>query len=298
MTTEDTHLLNWLAALVLPLAYLASLLEALFFRRLRGRRYNWRLAGTNLVVHIGNLVSEQLPIALALPGAWWLYEHRLFEPHKWGWWSYLVLFVVIEFTYYWTHRLGHRVRWFWVGHGVHHTSNELTVLAALRTGWTHRLMANYVLYAPILLLGFHPFVMMIGLAAAVGYQFWLHTAWTPKLGFLEGILNTPSAHRVHHGGNLEYLDCNYGGLTLIFDRIFGTYRAERDEVPVRYGLVEPLNTNNPFKIALFQFEPLIRDLRGARSVREVLGYLLGPPGWKPAGQGNTTESMRRAAGIA
>jgi hypothetical protein len=99
---------------------------------------------------------------------------------------------------------------------------------------------------------------------------------------------------VHHAANVEYLDANYGGVLVIFDRVFGTYRPELDSVPIRYGLVTPLKSYNPFTIAFHQMMPIIRDLRSARSLREIAFYLFGPPGWKPDGRGTTTEDLRRA----
>ncbi|HEY6355901.1 MAG TPA: sterol desaturase family protein, partial [Burkholderiaceae bacterium] len=115
------------------------------------------------------------------------------------------------------------------------------------------------------------------------YQFWLHATWIPTLGWLEGIVNTPSAHRVHHGSNPEYLDANYGGVLMMFDRLFGTYRAERDDVPVRYGLVRPLTTSNPLKIEFNEWSRLGADLWRARSLRAVWNALFMPPGFRAEG---------------
>jgi len=127
------------------------------------------------------------------------------------------------------------------------------------------------------------------------YQFWIHAAWIPRLGPLEWILNTPSAHRVHHASNLEYLDGNYGGVLVVFDRLFGTYIPERADTPCRFGLVEPIRGYNLLEIEFHQWIALWRDLRSARSLSEIRGYLLKPPGWRPDGQGKTTEDLRREA---
>ncbi len=154
-------------------------------------------------------------------------------------------------------------------------------------------MATYIVFAPLALLGFEPQMIFAAYSLNLAYQFWIHAEWIPKLGPLEGILNTPSAHRVHHASNVEYLDSNFGGVLVIFDRLFGTYRPERSDVSIRYGLVEPLFSYNPLKIAFHQFGPLLADLRSARNVREALGFLFAPPGWQPNGQGSTTEDMRR-----
>jgi sterol desaturase/sphingolipid hydroxylase (fatty acid hydroxylase superfamily) len=216
-----------------------------------------------------------------MPGAFWLYEHRLFDVSDYGAWSYVVLFIGLEFVYYWWHRVSHHSRWFWINHAVHHSSNELNLSAAYRVGWTAKIMATYVIFAPLVSLGFKPQYVFAAYSLNLAYQFWIHTTWIPKLGVLEGILNTPAAHRVHHASNPQYLDSNFGGVTLIFDRLFGTYRPEIDGVEIRYGLVKPLESYNPFKIALNEFGPLFKDLRRAKRLGEFIGYLFGPPGWRP-----------------
>ena len=272
----------------------AAFLEMLVLLFIVKRNYDWRSALASAALVVGRTVFEVLvPIALAMPGAFWLYEHRLMDQgNTIG--SWVLLFFGLELVYYWWHRLSHRSRWFWTNHAVHHSPNELNLTAAFRVGWTARLMATYAIFAPLVLLGFEPKLVFMAYGLNLSYQFWIHCDWIPKLGFLEGILNTPAAHRVHHASNLEYLDANYGGVLVIFDRLFGTYQAERSDVQMRYGLVEPLRSYNPFRIALHQFWPLLRDLRGARSLREVVGYLFGPPGWRPDGKGKTTEELRRA----
>ena len=124
------------------------------------------------------------------------------------------------------------------------------------------------------------------------YQFWIHATWIPKLGWLEYVLNTPSAHRVHHAANLEYLDANYGGVLIVFDRLFGTYRAERDDVPCRYGLVVPMVGYNLLRIELHQWRALARDLLSARSLRAGAGPPVDAARLAPDGRGATTEDLR------
>jgi hypothetical protein len=133
-------------------------------------------------------------------------------------------------------------------------------------------------------------------AAAIGllYQFWLHAEWIPRLGWLEYVLNTPSHHRVHHAANAEYLDRNYGGIFIVFDRMFGTFVAERDDLPCRYGLVTPLRSNNPIVIAFHEWAALCRDLWRARSFGERLACLIGPPIAAPAAGAIATSTVRHA----
>ena len=148
---------------------------------------------------------------------------------------------------------------------------------------------------PLIWLGFDPKRRLRDALAQPAYQFWIHATWIPRLGWLEYVLNTPSAHRVHHAANLEYLDANYGGVLIVFDRLFGTYRAERDDVPCRYGLVVPMVGYNLLHIELHQWRALARDLLAARSLRAVVGHLAMPPGWRPDGRGATTEDLRAEA---
>jgi len=272
---------------------LASVVEALVLRFVLKRTYDWRASGASLLLlPVGRIISELVPIAAAMPGAYWLYEHRLFTPEQYGGGYFVLLFLGLEFVYYWWHRMSHRCRWFWLHHAVHHSPNQFNLAVAYRLGITGKLMGGFFIFTPLAWLGFEPASIFVAFYLNLAYQFWIHAEWVPRLGPLEGILNTASAHRVHHAANIEYLDANYGGVLIIFDRLFGTYQAERADVAIRYGLVHPLSTNNPVKIAFHQFGPLLRDLRIARNWREVVGFLFGPPGWRPNGEGATTEELR------
>ncbi len=145
---------------------------------------------------------------------------------------------------------------------------------------------------PLIWLGFDVRTVFSVITLNLLYQFWIHATWIPRLGWMEYVFNTPSAHRVHHAANPEYLDANYGGVLIVFDRLFGTYIAERDDLPCRYGLVEPLHSYNPIKVEFAQWISLTKDLASARSPRAVLGYLFMPPGWAVSGEGNTTAEIR------
>jgi sterol desaturase/sphingolipid hydroxylase (fatty acid hydroxylase superfamily) len=192
----------------------------------------------------------------------------------------MVLFFGQEFFYYWYHRAAHRIRWFWATHSVHHSPNELTLASAVRLGWTGKLTGTVVFFTPLVWLGFSPTSVVSVLAANLLYQFWIHATWIPKLGPLEWIFNTPSHHRVHHGSNPEYLDCNYGGVLIIFDRLFGTFVEERKDIAIRYGLTQPLYSYNPLRIAFHEWIHLGGDLWRAKSWRQRLSTLIGPPGAK------------------
>lgn len=220
-----------------------------------------------------------------------LYDNRIFTMPMDGWVGWLTLFVLLEFTYYWYHRLSHEVRWFWATHAVHHSIEEMNILGSYRLGWTSKLSMAYLTHLPLMWIGFSPAAVATMLALNLFYQSWLHTNLIGRLGVLEGILNTPSAHRVHHAKNADYLDRNHGGVTMIFDRLFGTYVEERDEEPVQYGLVKPIGSTNPVTIAFHEWARMIDDLK-ARHPRHWPATLFGPPGWAPGGAGVTSKTLR------
>jgi sterol desaturase/sphingolipid hydroxylase (fatty acid hydroxylase superfamily) len=276
---------------VVPAVFALTLLEGLVLAR--RQRYDWRAFGVSSVDLVARIaVGILLPWSIAAPVVRWAVEHRLTTIALDGWVALSVLFVGQEFCYYWYHRAAHRVRWFWGNHAVHHTPNELNLSAAVRIGVFGKLTGTTLFFVPLIWLGFDVSTVVSVLTLNLLYQFWIHAAWIPKLGWLEWVLNTPSAHRVHHAANAEYLDANYGGVLIVFDRLFGTYRAQRDDTPCRYGLVHPMTSYNPLRVECAQWVSLARDLAGARSARAVIGYLLMPPGWVPHGEGNTTEELR------
>jgi sterol desaturase/sphingolipid hydroxylase (fatty acid hydroxylase superfamily) len=283
---------RFLLVVMLPLVVAASVVEAWVLSRRRA--YDWRAMGVSMF-DLATRVTLQLlvPLSLAGPLLHWAEQHRLATLTLEGWQAVLLLFLGQEFCYYWYHRAAHRVRWFWGNHSVHHSPNELNLSAAYRIGPLGRITGSTLFFVPLAWLGFDPKVVMQVLSLNLLYQFWLHATWIPRLGWLEYVLNTPSSHRVHHAANPEYLDANFGGVLIVFDRLFGTYVAERDDLPCRYGLVVPIQGHNPLKIQFGQWLAMLRDVARARSLRAALGHLFGPPGWAPDGPGQTTEELRR-----
>jgi sterol desaturase/sphingolipid hydroxylase (fatty acid hydroxylase superfamily) len=197
------------------------------------------------------------------------------------WWAWPLPFVLEEFACYWYHRCAHRVRFMWSTHSVHHSPDELTLASAYRLAWTPVLSATWVFFLPLVWLGFSLAAVFGLLATSLIYQFWLHWTLIPKLGVLEGVLNTPSAHRVHHASNADYIDKNFGGVVIVFDRLFGTYKAEDAAVPLKYGLVHPVTTNNPLVIVYGDFIEPIRELWSAKSWGDRWRLIFMPPGWRP-----------------
>jgi sterol desaturase/sphingolipid hydroxylase (fatty acid hydroxylase superfamily) len=231
-----------------------------------GRRRGKKLYSTNetmlsVIIALVQRLIAVLPLAGAAMFTPSLYELRLFSVTDDVWWYYPVLFLAVEFCYYWFHRASHEVRWFWATHSVHHSIEEMNVLGAYRLGWTGKITMASIVYSPLYVIGFEPAAVVVMTALVLFYQSWLHTTLIGKLGWLEGILNTPSSHRVHHAKNADYLDRNHGGVTMLFDRLFGTYVEEREDEPVVFGLVKPSNSTNPIRVALAEWINIIQDLR-------------------------------------
>lgn len=268
--------LPWLAAL-LVLVIGAAVLEGLVTSFVLRRAYDWRAFAASLGDAAGRRAVDALGLSIAAPVLAWAHAHRLQTLAIDTPLAFALLFVGQEFAYYWYHRAAHRVRWFWATHAVHHSPNELTLAAALRLGWTGKLSGTALFFAPLVWLGFPPLAVAGALSANLLYQFWLHAPWLPRLGPLEWLFNTPTHHQVHHASNPEYLDCNYGGVLIVFDRLFGTLADLRADVPPRYGLTTPLRSHNPVRIALHGWLALVHDLRAARGWRERLHTLFGPP---------------------
>ncbi len=204
----------------------------------------------------------------------------------------ILALIVADFVYYWEHRVAHEVRLLWVSHAVHHSAREMNTAVAFRFGIFESPWAALV-HLPLVLIGFHPLVVFAGQVAVLAYQTWIHTELIGRLGPLERIFNTPSNHRVHHGCDAKYLDKNYGGILIVWDRIFGTYQAE-EERP-RYGLARDFDSVNPLKVWFSEFPALFRDLAAARSLSEGFGYLFRRPGWRPpAARRGLSEAPRRS----
>ena len=283
---------------MLPLVLMIALAEGIWLSRSRPEGYDWKAWGCSLADVAGRRVLLLIPYTLTAPYLAWAWEHRLFTLALDNIGSFLLLFIGLEFFYYWYHRTSHTARWFWASHSVHHSANQLTLASAYRLGWFSRMTGATVFFIPLVLLGFTPTVVLTALLLNLLYQFWLHADWIPRLGWLEGIFNTPSNHRVHHARNPEYLDANYGGVLVVFDRLFGTYIAERADVPCDYGTVTPaVSSRNPFVLNFAPWAALYKDLRSARSLHEVWMYTFGPPGWRSDGEGLTTAEIRRRAGL-
>lgn len=235
-------------------------------------------SATTLWIAIGQHLVRPVEAALvALPFAW-VYGHRLFDFDPLSPLAIGALFLATEFIYYWHHRASHRIRWLWATHSVHHSPTRLNFTAAVRLGWTGNISGNFLFFLPLAWIGFNPFAIVGMLVANLLYQFFIHTELAPRLGPLEWVLNTPTHHQVHHASNQACLDKNYGGVLIVFDRLFGSFAQAPKDESLRYGLVGVAASHNPLRVALGEWSAIARDVRESHSFGTRWRALFAPPG--------------------
>lgn len=221
----------------------------------------------------------------------YIYEHyRLFNLGS-AWWVWVLLFFADDFSFYWHHRLSHEIRILWAAHENHHSSMHYNLGTALRQSWTE-LLYKYMFWLWLPLVGFEPWMILAMMSVSLAYQFWVHTEAIRRLGPLEWIFSTPSAHRVHHASNVIYLDRNHGGILIIWDRLFGTYQKELDEEPVVYGLTKNVESYNPLVIATHEYVNIANDVKHTKGFWNKVKRFFMPPGWSPDGSSLTAKQLR------
>jgi sterol desaturase/sphingolipid hydroxylase (fatty acid hydroxylase superfamily) len=235
---------------------------------------------TSIIMGIGSVVSGVFVGSLGVGAVLWAWDNRI-ATIGFEWWAFVLCFVLDDLRFYWSHRLQHRSRWFWASHVVHHSSQYYNLSTALRQPWLGQITGLVLLAVPLAYLGFHP--AMIAFAASLNllYQFFLHTESVRRLpAWIEAVFNTPSHHRVHHARNARYLDANYAGTLIIWDKLFGTFVPELDRDPPEFGLVKNIETYNPITVALGEYWAIARDIAqpGVRFL-DRLRYFLAPPGF-------------------
>lgn len=276
--------------LAIPVFIAAMAVEMLAIRFGARGDYEWRDCATSLLMGMGSTVAGALTAAAVAGLAAALWQYRLLDLPI-TWWSFALCFLADDLAYYWFHRSAHRVRWFWASHVIHHSSQHYNLSTALRQTWTGFFSLAFLFRLPLVLIGFPPALVFFCAGLNLIYQFFIHTEAVRRLPLgLEAVLNSPSHHRVHHGTNARYLDRNYAGVFIIWDRMFGTFEPERDDEPPRYGIVRNLGTFNPLWVATHEWVGIWRDLRRAASPRDAWMALAGPPGWK---SGDTADAIRQ-----
>ncbi len=277
--------------IAIPFFILAIVLEMFWARRRAPRAYEPRDTLTSLALGTGSTLVNALTAGLVAAAALWLYQHRV-ATIGWAWWAWIACFVLDDFNYYWAHRTGHRVRWFWASHVNHHSSQHYNLSTALRQTWTGFFALSFAFRIWPAFIGFDPaMIVMVG-AVNLVYQFWIHTEAIGRMPrWFEAVMNTPSHHRVHHATNPVYLDRNYAGVFIIWDRLFGSFQRERDDEVIHYGIVRQLGTFSLVWSAFHEWAGIARDLWAA-PWRYKLGYLVMPPGWSHDGSRDTSDAIR------
>lgn len=265
----------------IPVFFVLMALEWAVARARRQRAY--RLGDTIASVGLGavsqvtGLYSKVISFGIYVLVA----EHlALFELPSDAWWVWAAGLILYDFLYYWNHRIGHEVALFWAAHVVHHQSEDFNLGTALRQS-SSGFVAGWIFYLPMALLGFPPLVFAVVALIDLLYQYWIHTEQIRRLGWFDRVFASPSNHRVHHGVNDRYLDKNYGGILILWDRIFGTYEDERDDDPVVYGTRKPLQSHDPIWANLEVYAALARDSWRTRKLADKFRVWLKPPGWRP-----------------
>jgi sterol desaturase/sphingolipid hydroxylase (fatty acid hydroxylase superfamily) len=228
---------------------------------------------------VGNVIVNLLTKTSILGFYLFLYQFRLFDISTGSLWIQIILtLIVIDFVYYWFHRTSHRVRFFWGIHMNHHSSEEMNFLVSLRQAWFNPLF-RLPFFFILPLIGFDPLLTFVVGAASTLWAVIQHTQTIGKLGPLEWFMVTPSAHRVHHGVNIEYLNKNFGNLFIVWDRIFGTYAEEKEEVI--FGLTNNVKTFNPFRITAFSWIQFVNDFKASNNLSDKFMSFFGSPEWSP-----------------
>lgn len=257
-------------------------------------RYEVKDAWASMAMGTGNLVSNAVLGVLSFGFLMWVWQFRIWD---WGYgvWALLGALIAQDFVYYWKHRAMHRVRWFWSAHVVHHSSEHYNLTTALRQPWNSHLTGMVVISAPLVLLGVHPLVLGFVGSVNLLYQFWIHTEAIKKMpGWFEFAFNTPSHHRVHHATNPRYLDANFAGIFMFWDRMFGSFVPEGKAEALRYGIVKPVGTFNPVKIAFIEMFHVVKDAsQKGLKLSQRFGYVFAPPGYSHDGSRKGSHALKR-----
>ena len=234
--------------------------------------------GLGTLSQVGGLFTKLMTLGIYTA----IFSHfALFELPAKSLWVWLGAFVVYDFLYYWHHRLGHTCALFWAAHVVHHQSEDYNLSTALRqtsSGW----IVGWVVYMPMAIAGVPPLVFGTVALIDLLYQFWVHTQHIGRLGWFDRWFCSPSNHRVHHAVNEGYVDKNYGGVFIFWDRLFGTFKQEDAAIPCVYGTRSPLRSFNPIWANLQVYADLFRDAWRAQSWLDKVRVFFKPPGWRPA----------------
>jgi len=224
------------------------------------------LANTGLaLLHQG---SDAIALFILMPFFYWLHQFALFEISL-NVSTIFIAFLLQDFLYYWFHKASHHIHWLWAAHVVHHSSTKMNFSTAFRQSLMYPIAGMWFFWLPMIIVGFDPITVFTVVALNLAFQFFVHTQIVNKLGWLEKVFNTPSHHRVHHSTNKAYLDRNFAGVLIFWDKLFGTYVEENDEEngPCRYGIIGQIDSNNPLYISFHQWIYMIKTAYKAQGIK-------------------------------
>lgn len=275
----------------IPFFIATVIIEVILTVKVKLEDYHFKDAITSISMGLGNVIIGLFTKAMILGIFLFLYQYRIFTI-PFTWWAWVLLLFAEDFAYYWNHRIAHESRLFWASHVVHHSSQKYNLATALRQTWTGSFY-TFIFWLPLILVGFHPVMVLMQMSISLLYQYWIHTELIDKMPrWFEFIFNTPSHHRVHHATNPQYLDRNHAGIFIIWDRMFGTFEPEVEK-PV-YGLVTNIETYNPVKVAFIEWYNMLKDVfKSKTSISKRLLYFIKPPGWKHDGTGKLSTDLRK-----
>ena len=277
LLNEITNLKNSTPDIIIwasPIMFVLVLIEFLVQRYQNKDYYDKKETFASVCVGIGNVfISAVIKILLFYAGV------RIYNALPWrmplNWWTFIPCYLLIDFCSYWAHNISHNQRFWWATHVVHHTGEHYNLTISFRLSWMQYLKIIFML--PVFLMGFHPVIFFVANQIAVLFQFWVHTEYIRKMPrFFEYIFATPSNHRVHHGSQEKYINKNYGATFIFWDRLFGTYQKEEEQVI--YGITTSIeNKGNPFHVNFHEYADMIQDVKTAKGWRKKWFYIFGNP---------------------
>jgi sterol desaturase/sphingolipid hydroxylase (fatty acid hydroxylase superfamily) len=274
------------ASIVVAAVIVGELLLRIFISK---RDYDHKDGSSNVFIGtVNSFLTKSVWIVIMYGGFEFFYQLTPLRVDNSVWWALPVALLVSDFCYYWYHRLGHEIRFLWGIHSIHHSSEDYNLSTAVRLSWLENSI-RWVFWIPLPLLGFSPAFSLTAYLIIRLYQVWLHMKYVDKVPLIEGIMTTPSHHRVHHGTNPQYIDTNYAGCLVIWDKLFGTYVQEEEQVV--YGILKPISSYNPVVINFQEFKALLSDVWHEPSWKNKFLYLIKKPGWHPDGNVASEEEL-------
>lgn len=265
----------------IPFFAISVIIEGIIIARKNPGSYMIKDALASISMGLGNVGIGFISKLLVIFVITFLYENFRLSTLPFAWWTWLIVLFADDLCYYWAHRFGHESRLFWASHIVHHSSQRYNLSTALRQTWTGGFF-TFIFYLMLPILGFHPLMIFTQMAISLLYQYWIHTELINKMPrWFEAIMNTPSHHRVHHGSNPIYLDKNYAGIFIIWDKLFKTFQPELPSEKVKYGLTKNIQSFNPVYIAFHEWLAIGKDILNPNySFRKKLGCVFKGPSWR------------------